>query len=103
VDLARQCDRRTGLMLADAAAVRGRSRAGLTQALLDMAAWPRIGRAHWAVQNADPDVESPLESLGRFAFLRAGLPTCVSNVWVGDDYPRYRLDHYWSEYLRLVR
>lgn len=50
------------------------------------------------MQHADPDVESPLESIGRFALLRAGLPAGESNVWVGETYPRYRLDHYWSEY-----
>ena len=98
VDLGRRCDRRAGLRLADAAAARDRSREGLAQALLDMAAWPRIRHAQWAAQNADPDAESPLESAGRFAFLRAGLPAGVCNVWVGDGYPQFRLDHYWSEY-----
>ncbi len=64
----------------------------------DMAAWPRIRLAQWAVANADPDVESPLESAGRLALLRAGLPPGRSNVWIGDSYPRYRLDHYWLEF-----
>ncbi|HEY5878221.1 MAG TPA: type IV toxin-antitoxin system AbiEi family antitoxin domain-containing protein [Nakamurella sp.] len=97
VDLARTCDRRMGLMLADAAATRDRSREGLGQALLDIAAWPRMGRSRWAVTNADPDVESPLESVGRFALLEAGLPPGMSNTWIGDGYPQYRLDHYWPE------
>ncbi len=98
VDLARSCDRRTALMLVDAAASREQTRAGLAQAMLDLAAWPRIRRAQWAAQHADPDAESPLESLGRFALLRAGLPAGQSNVWVGDTSPRFRLDHYWPEY-----
>lgn len=100
VDLARGCDRRMALMLTDAAATHDRSRAGLAQALLDMALWPHIGNAGWAVTHADVDVESPLESVGRFALLRAGLPTGMSNAWVGEAYPQYRIDHYWPE-LRL--
>lgn len=98
VDLARSCDRRMGLMLADGAATREGSREGLARAEQDMTAWPRIRRARWAVANSDADVESPLESVGRYAFLQAALPPCASNVWVGDGYPRFRLDHYWAEH-----
>jgi hypothetical protein len=98
VDLARGCDRRLGLMLADGAATRDGSREGLVRAEQDMAAWPRIGLARWAVAHASSDVESPLESVGRYAFLRAGLPAGASNVWVGDGAPRFRLDHYWAEH-----
>lgn len=98
VDLARGSDRRLGLMLTDAAATREGSREGLAQAEQDMAAWPRIGRARWAVAHASIDVESPLESIGRYAFLRAGLPGGASNVWVGEDHPRFRLDHFWAEH-----
>lgn len=97
VELARGCDRRMGLMLVDGAANRDGSREALARAESDMAAWPKIHRARWAVANADADVESPLESVGRFAFLRAGLAPGISNVWVGDGYPRFRLDHYWAE------
>jgi hypothetical protein len=100
VDLARGCDRRMALMLTDAAATHDQSRAGLAQASQDMALWPHIGKAGWAVTNADPDVESPLESVGRFALLQAGMPTGLSNAWIGETYPHYRLDHYWPE-LRL--
>jgi len=98
VDLARGCDRRMGLMLADGAATRDGSREGLARAEPDMGAWPGIQLARWAVANSDPDVESPLESVGRYAFLRAGLPPGVCNMWVGDRYPRFRLDHYWAEH-----
>jgi hypothetical protein len=98
VDLARSCDHRMGLMLADGAAGREGSREGLVRAERDMAAWPRIGSARWAVANASIDVESPLESVGRYAFLRAGLPPGASNTWVGEEYPRFRLDHYWAEH-----
>ena len=98
VDLARGLDRRSGLILADAAAGREGSLEGLAQAERDVAAWPRHGRARWAVAHACPDVESPLESVGRYAFLRAGLPVGASNVWVGEDVPCWRLDHYWAEH-----
>lgn len=98
VDLARSVDRCLGLILADGAAGREGSLDGLAQAEQDMAAWPRIGRARWAVTHASIDVESPLESVGRHAFLRAGLPAGDSNVWVGEDFPRWRLDHYWAEH-----
>jgi hypothetical protein len=52
----------------------------------------------WAARQCDPDVESPLESAGRHAFLRAGLPPSPSNVWVGEYVPEARLDHYWPEF-----
>lgn len=98
VDLARSCDRRMSLMLADAAAVRDRSRDGLAQAMADLSEWPRVRHAAWAATNADPDAESPLETVGRLAFIDGGLPASLSNVWVGDGYPRWRLDHYWPEH-----
>lgn len=98
VDLARSCDRRMSLMLVDGAAAREGSREGLAQAEQDMAAWPRIRLSRWAVANSDADVESPLESVGRYAFLQAGLAPGSSNTWVGDGYPRFRLDHYWAEH-----
>ncbi|WP_420121491.1 hypothetical protein [Nakamurella sp.] len=98
VDLARGLDRRSGLILTDAAAGREGSLEGLAQAERDIAAWPGHGRARWAVAHACPDVESPLESVGRYALLRAGLPVGASNVWVGETVPCWRLDHYWAEH-----
>ena len=60
-------------------------------------ALPGIARARWSVEHADPDAESPLESAGRCAFIHAHLPIPLSNVWVGERYPLFRLDHYWVE------
>ena len=97
VDLARGLDRRSGLVLADGAAGREGSLEDLERAERDMALWPHLGRARWAVSRASIDVESPLESVGRYAFLRAGLPPGASNVWVGEDIPCWRLDHYWAD------
>lgn len=98
VDIARHSTRLTGLVLADAVAFRQRGRAELTGALTDVGHWRSGGRAAWPVRHCDPDVESPLESAGRHAFLRAGLPECLNNAWVGEFVPEARLDHYWPEF-----
>lgn len=97
VDLARDTDRWRALALADAAANRAGSNENLRMALHDMSLWPGITRARWAVEHADPEAESPLESAGRCAFIHANLPVPLSNVWVGEQYPLFRLDHYWAE------
>src|SRR5664279_4174476 len=98
VDLARHTDHWRALALADAAANRAGSNESLRMALHDMSLWPGITRARWAVENADADVESPLESAGRCAFIHSHLPIPLSNVWVGERYPLFRLDHYWAEH-----
>lgn len=98
VDVGRHADRSTGLILADAVAFRLRGREQLAAAHADIARWTGAGRARWPVLHCDPDVESPLESLGRLAFLRGGLPASRSNVWVGEYVPEARLDHYWPEH-----
>lgn len=98
VDIARQGGRLTGLVLADAVAFRHGGREESTGALTDVAGWRGAARVEWAVRHCDPDVESPLESLGRLAFLNAGLPSALSNVWVGEYVPEARLDHYWPEF-----
>ena len=87
VDIARQGGRLTGLVLADAVAFRHGGREESTGALTDVAGWRGAAREEWAVRHCDPDVESPLESLGRLAFLNAGLPSALSNVWVGEYVP----------------
>lgn len=98
VDLGRRVDRLTALVVADAAAARDRSRDALAGALADIDEWPGAGQAAWAVRHADGDAESALESAGRCAFIRAGLPPSRSNVWVGEYLPEFRLDHYWEEH-----
>lgn len=97
VDLARHADRLTGLMLTDAVAASAGSADPLRDALRCVAGWPHATRASWAVDHCDPDTESPLESAGRLAFLDAGLPPSLTNVWVGEYVPRFRLDHFWPE------
>ncbi len=98
VDLGRHCGRRTGLILADAAAFRHGGREHLARAHADIVRWTGAGRAKWPVLHCDPDAESPLESVGRLAFIRGGLPASHSNVWVGEYVPEARLDHYWPEH-----
>jgi hypothetical protein len=95
VDLARTASVDEGLLLADAVLHRGTSRRALRSALADMRRWPGARNAEWIVDHADGRAETPLESLGRLGCLEHGLPVPLSNVWVGDGYPLYRLDHLW--------
>lgn len=97
-DIARHSDRLTGLVLADAVAFRKRNREELAAAAADVERWRNGGRAAWPVRRCDTDVESPLESAGRLAFIQGGLPESLSNVWVGDYVPEARLDHYWPDF-----
>lgn len=97
VDIGRSADRLPSLIVADAVAAYHLSREQLTAALADIDGWHGAGRAAWAVRHCDPDVESPLESAGRLAFMSAGLPPSRTNEWVGEYVPEFRLDHYWAE------
>ena len=97
VDLARRADRLAALTVADAVA-RREGRDGMTAALTAVSNWPAIGRARWVVEHCDGDAESALETAGRYAFLRGALPPPVTNAWVGDDAPRFRLDHLWPQF-----
>lgn len=101
VDIARHSDRLTGLVLADAVAFRHRGRDRLAQAVADVDRWRGGRRAAWPATWCDADVETPLESAGRLAFIQAGLPASLSNAWVGEFVPEARLDHYWPE-LRIA-
>ena len=97
VDIGRRADRLPSLIVADAVAAYHLSREQLAAALADIDGWQGAGRAAWAVRHCDPDVESPLESAGRLAFMSAGLPPSRTNEWVGEYVPEFRLDHYWAE------
>lgn len=88
-DLARTAPLPHSLIVADRA-VRGGT--DLNDALQHMRRWKNIGRARWVAEHADPASESPLETLGRFAFIEYNLPMPVSNAWVGRDGPERRLD-----------
>jgi hypothetical protein len=97
IDIGRRSGRLATLIAADAVARLPGGRESMRTALDAMRHWPGSGRARWAVAHADGDCESPLETVGRYAVLRSGLSLPLSNVWVGVDGPRYRLDHYWVE------
>lgn len=88
-DLARTAPLPHSLVVADRAVRHG---ADLDDALAHMKRWENIGRARWVAEHADPASESPLETLGRFAFIEYNLPMPVSNAWVGRDGPEKRLD-----------
>jgi hypothetical protein len=92
VDLARTAPGAHGLVVADAALRLGADLAGVVP---HMTRWPGTSRARWVVDHADPCAESALETLGRFACLEALLPLPVSNAWVGNDRPVYRVDELW--------
>ena len=88
-DLARMAPLPHSLIVADRVVRGGGDLAGV---LAQMGRWENVGRARWVAEHADPASESPLETLGRFAFIEYGLPMPVSNAWVGRDRPEKRLD-----------
>ncbi|PZF80542.1 type IV toxin-antitoxin system AbiEi family antitoxin domain-containing protein [Jiangella anatolica] len=92
IDAARTGPIVPALVAADAAAAAGHD---LRDAVGAMAGWPRVARARWVAEYADPRAESPLETLGRFACLQFDLPLPVSNAWVGAEEPEYRVDGLW--------
>jgi hypothetical protein len=98
VDLARTARLPDSLVVADEAARRGLDLEGV---IPHMRRWPGINRAAWVVEQAEPTIESPLETLGRFTFIEYDLPMPVTNAWVGRDGPEWRLDgllpwHWWG-------
>ena len=93
VDVARHSGPRDGLVVADKVLASGVNREVLARLVTDMARYPGISTARWVVERADPRAESPLESLGRLAFLGAGLPAPISNAWIPVRGRWYRADH----------
>ena len=98
VELARTARLPDSLVVADEAARRGLDLEGV---IPHMRRWPGIKRAAWVVEQAEPTIESPLETLGRFTFIEYYLPMPVTNAWVGRDGPEWRLDgllpwHWWG-------
>lgn len=93
IDIARHSSPAEALAVVDAVLHSGVHRERLSRLLEDLQSYPGIEQAVWAVGNGDPRVESPTESLGRLAFLEAGLPAPLSNVWVSVDGTSYRVDH----------
>jgi len=93
IDVARHSIPGEALAVVDHAMHRGIGRDQLARVLDDLPHYPGIEQAAWAVKHGDERAESPLESLGRLAFLEAGLPIPLSNVWISEGGTSYRADH----------
>ena len=93
VDIARHFGAKDGLVAADRVLASGVSREVLARLVTEMQNYPGIVTAGWVVEHADARAESPLESLGRLAFLSAGLSAPVSNAWIPVAGRWYRADH----------
>lgn len=93
VDIARHLGPRDGLVLADAVVRSGVDRAAFTSIAENMLAYPGIESVAWVAGHADHRVESPLESLCRYAFLAAERRPPLSNVWIGAGSRWFRVDH----------
>jgi hypothetical protein len=75
IDLARTLEFRAGVVVADSALQQKlTSKKELTAVLTACPRWPGARKAADVVEFADGRAESPLESLGRFAFHDCGLP-----------------------------
>lgn len=93
VDIARHLGPLDGLVTADAALQRGMNPSAMVDIISKMQAYPGIATALWVAHHADARCESPLETLGRHAFIAAGLPAPLSNAWVRVPGRWYRADH----------
>jgi very-short-patch-repair endonuclease len=97
VDVARH-DRRSAIMAADAALREDIvTRTELDSALLRARGWPGVRLAREIVALADPDAESPLESVVRLALDDDGFPPPKLQCVIAG----YRVDFLWPEY-RLI-
>lgn len=95
VDLARTARRADALVVADAVLRDGGTNRGFERALSDMHRWAGSAAAAWVVEHADGRAETAIETLGRLACVEGGLAVPLSNVWIGDGRPQYRVDHLW--------
>ena len=93
IDIARHNGAVAGTVAADFALHSGVLREELARLTDEMVHYPGIGTARWVVENADGRAESPLETLGRLAFLTSRRPAPLSNVWIAFGRRRYRVDH----------
>jgi hypothetical protein len=93
IDVARHFGSRDGLVVADKVLHGDISREVLAAITRGMDHYPGINEARWVVEHADQRSESPLETLGRFAFLLAALPAPLSNVWIPAGGQWFRVDH----------
>ena len=93
VDVARHGSRADGLVAADAAVRAGASRDVMRWLVGRMTTYPGIDIASWSAKQADPHSESPVETVGRLAFLLCGRQAPQSNVWISKGANRFRVDH----------
>lgn len=93
IDIARHYGTRDGLVVADKALHLGATREELAAVTMGMDRYPGIGEARWVVEHGDQRAESPLETLGRLAFLSANVPAPLSNVWIPAGSQWFRVDH----------
>jgi hypothetical protein len=93
VDIARHLGPRDGLVVADAVLHSGVDREAVTRIAQNMLAYPGIQSVAWVAEHADRRVESPLESLCRYAFLAADRRPPLSNIWIGAGSRWFRVDH----------
>lgn len=91
-DVARLAPVPDALVVADSASREG---ADLTVIGDLFASWRGAARARWVCEHADPLSESAIETLGRFTCMAFNLPMPVSNAWVGETMPEFRVDHLW--------
>lgn len=93
VDAIRYASADEALVLIDHVLRQGVSRDQLARLASEMQNYPGIRRVLWAIGHGDSRAESPLESLGRLAFIEAGRPVPLSNVWIFDRRRAVRVDH----------
>lgn len=96
-DLVRSSGILTSLMVADSVARTPLGREQIADAEHALRRWPRYPRSAWLARHCDGFAESPLETAGRYAAIRGGLPVPISNAWLGAGWPRARVDHWWPE------
>lgn len=98
IDIARHDGPLAGLVAADFTAHDGLHPEIPSHLVTQMRCYPGISHATWALEHADPRCESPLETLGRYAFITAGRTVPLSNVWIVDGSAVRRVDHLIPEY-----
>lgn len=98
VDLAREWPLVDAVVVADSALRTARTTpAELHAVLADCAGWPGTQRATRAVDLADPNCESPLESISRVAMHTEGVPAPRTQAVISDgNGPFARVDFLWD-------
>lgn len=91
-DIARLAPVPDALIVADSAV---RAGADLSVVRELFTSWRGAARARWVAEHADGLSESAIETLGRFTCMELNLPMPVSNAWVGETEPEFRVDHLW--------